>query len=762
MFKFRMKILLGVAVFVAVALVLRLYGLQIRGGARARREIELQRVSRYRPIRARRGRILARGKGGVGTVELVANKASFEVRVYYPVMEPDRWWIRSQIRKMRKESKSKVRGRPTEAELTALDDQIAEFWDRLSRITDQQPEQLGSRRGRIVKSVRRIVRGTERHQRRLGHLGADDHLAYEILEQRMYYPVVVDIDDAQAVRLRLALADQRWVRVDPSSSRMFKSGKTLCHILGRTRRIPGTLVDRYSYPDPKDDDDRDPNEDIEYMPGQMEGFSGLELAYNKELTGTGGWVRLDDPPEIVVMPEDGEDIVLTIDIELQRYCERRVQEQVDELYYATAGAAVVLDLRDNSLIALASVPTYNLPPTAEELDRLYGDAKHQPTQNRALNVAHAPGSIIKPIVAQIAFDLGKISTGHTQYCYGRMFRDYPDRFRCWKPPPGHGSIGTIEAISQSCDVFFYRVGQKITANLLADSYRRFGLGSRPGGIRLPCGLGLVPDENWMERVHGRKFGDGDARNLAIGQGDLLITPVQGAVMLSTLLTGRFSPVRLVEGDRVGPGVGLNLDPRGHRIALAGMERAVTDGTAHKYAYTDRVDLAGKTGSAQTSRRNIRWSITYKDPAGVTKSFETDEFFRHAIGKLRREYRMKGRPVGGAGEIGADLSVVSCKTILDGRVEINRSVVVTAKEPSRSEITVLSTKAIAKWPEFREQDIQPGRPNDPAHAWFVGYFPTDRPRLVIVVMIEYGMAGGSGTGPVFKDIALKCLELGYGG
>jgi len=707
-YKHRIKILLLAASLIAVALISRLADLEIRNVDRFRESLETQQLPPFKPIPAARGRILARGAGGEGTVELVANEPAFELAVYYPVMDADRWWINGEVRRIRKKVKADTQpGRPIRAERAELRRQIQTLWQEISKVTHIPLDELAARRDGIVKIVQQIVTSVEQRQREKGNLGEEDKLDYPILEQRMFYPIVTDLDEPAKVELQLGPASHRWTRIRPGCSRAFRRGHTLCHILGRTTRIPGSVA--------KTRDIRD----YDYIPGEMQGRSGLEEAYERILKGKHGWVRLADPAVIDPMPVDGSDLVLTIDIALQEYAENRLREQVEELDYATAGAAVVIDLSDQRLLALASVPTYDPAEYSSKYKQLSSDLKSLPLLNRALTVRYCPGSIVKPIVAEIAFDCHAISPTTTFECTGRLF---PGRnaYRCWRPPPGHGQLGVVEAISQSCDVFFYNVGERIGAARLARYYRMFGLADKPAGIMLPCNAGLVPTQQWFHRQHGRAMSVGDARNLAVGQGDLQITPLHAAVMFSALLTGTLRPVRLVANDELPQPVELDLNRDAVNLVLEGMEKTVTaeTGTGHKYAYTDEIRLAGKTGSAQAPGRAIRWRIEYTDAGGTVHTEQTDNRYQRV-----RELQAKD-----------------------------------------SEITNLSVITIAWYPvlkkEHRFYHADPDRPNRPAHAWFVGYAPASNAKVVIAVMIEYGMSGGRAAGPVFRDLALKCRELGY--
>jgi len=718
-----MKLLLTLAGLIAAGVTLRLADLQIRQAKKFRDELEKLQIVPFRPIPARRGRILAKGPGGQGTVELVADEPAFELAVFYPLMDPDNWWRAVKRRRIRNQERAK---NPTSKPSTdtldhLLDRRIQQFWDKISQITKTDPHKIQAERERIVRIVRRKIRAVQKKLAHQSNSLPNDSLSYPILEQRIHHPILTGLEEAQKVELTLALtdppwadlADEPWATVRPGTKRIYRPrSRPLCHILGRTYRSPGAPPKTFEMLDD------------EHLPGELRGKSQLERAFDDVLKGQRGWVALTDPPEFTDAIQ-GKDVTLTIDIELQERVERSLIKQIEKLRrpseqaeardYPTGGAAVVIDLSDQSLLALASVPTFNPGEFSKNFKELVSDYRRAPLRNRALT-AYPPGSTVKPIVAVIALQCKAIPPSYTSNCPGYLIPGV-SRFRCWKSR-GHGDIGLVEAISQSCDVFFYRVGEKIGAGRLARYYREFGLGVKPVGFNLPCKAGLVPDQRWSIEKRGHGLRKGDARNLAVGQGDLLITPLHAAIMFAALLTGELRPIKLVENDtssavKARP---LHIDRQLVEIALEGMERAVNDesGTAYDYAHSDAVKLAGKTGSAQAPPQRW-WVVTYKDSSGQQHSEET-----YNLNGLLEQLQKQTPP------------------------------------PTNISYKRVQYPVLIKEDRDRRHD----RPSRLAHAWFVGYAPADDPKVVIAVMIEYGLSGGRAAGPVFRETALNCLELGY--
>lgn len=743
MYRFRITLFIILALLIAAVILTRLADLQFRQADYYRARLSDRGNFAFKPIPAKRGRILATGPGGAGYVELVGNKPSFELAVFYPLMDPDPEWITGEVRRIRKERKTSTQPATLPPE-EQLQQDIDAFWGKLAELTGEDPATLQYRRDRAVRIVRRNIAAVEKRQKAEGNLAEDANLDYAITEQRMAYPVVSDLDHDEAVRLRLAFGGKEWATIRPSYSRDFRPGHTLCHLLGRTRREPGSpakvfaknVRDIIDTQGDVEDHERQP------LPGQLIGRTGLESAYDSVLRGRHGWAELSDPPMPAIEAKDGSDLVLTIDYDLQNYCEQRIRDRIrggkelpdggteEPLNYATGGAAVVLNLEDNSILALASLPTYDPAALADPaiFEQLLSDHKRLPLLNKALLGRYPAGSIVKPIVTQFAFDAGVTTSGRQITCVGRYSEDNP-AFRCWLYT-GHGPMNAEQAIAQSCDIYFYHIGEEICglvpsgkqpadAERLCSYYRKYGFGESPAGLLLPTSKGFVPDQAWFMQQWKRTISRGDARNLAIGQGDLLITPLQAVNMLSALLNGQLRPVRLAKNDRLPEPKEIGISRASVPLVRRGMEEVVADashGGAYTTVHTDRVPLAGKTGSAQAPLRPIGWTLSYVDGEGKTREMNSNNPWQEKLQLMR-------------------------------------------DDPAAKEFRITATQW---YPSLSEEDtkLRTDRPNKPAHAWFLGYAPAERPKVAIVVLIEYGMAGSKAAGPVFRDIALKCQDLGY--
>jgi len=301
----------------------------------------------------------------------------------------------------------------------------------------------------------------------------------------------------------------------------------------------------------------------------------------------------------------GQSLVLTIDQELQ--------QKAEDLLIGREGAIVALDVRTGEVLAMASRPVFdsNLFArgiTTEEWQSLIKDPLH-PLSNRAIQGQYPPGSTFKVIMAAAALEK-KVITPATRFsCSGGLpFGNHV--FHCWKKG-GHGSVDLRQAIAQSCDVYFYQVGQRLGINAIAEYARRFGLGA-PLGVTLDHEVGgLVPDPEWKKARLGAPWFAGETLSVVIGQGYVTVTPLQMATVAAAIANGgtvyRPHLVKRILGDdgeplRVyHPEVlqKTGIDPQVLQIVREGMRDVVNSKTGTgKKALLPGILVAGKTGTSQ--------------------------------------------------------------------------------------------------------------------------------------------------------------------
>lgn len=337
------------------------------------------------------------------------------------------------------------------------------------------------------------------------------------------------------------------------------------------------------------------SEGLCYSPGMEVGRSGIEKTMEIYLRGRDGgrMVEVNSAGEAVRelgrnLPESGSDVQLALDSRLQKIMYNALEGR--------AGSAVALDMQ-GKVLGLVSSPSYdpaNLSAYLDDTEKLY-------FLNRAISGTYPPGSVFKLVTALAGLSEGKINsetkyedTGEIRvgsYRYGNWYFDQYGRTE--------GTIGLVQALSRSNDIYFYKVGEEVTVEGLVKWARKFGLGEATG-IELPGeGAGLVPDRLWKERMSGEKWFLGNTYHLAIGQGDLLVTPLQVARMTLGVVSGRLCQVSLLKDTQPScRDLGLKTDD----IALVreGMKGACsTGGTAYPF-FTYSPWVLCKTGTAQHS------------------------------------------------------------------------------------------------------------------------------------------------------------------
>jgi penicillin-binding protein 2 len=348
-------------------------------------------------------------------------------------------------------------------------------------------------------------------------------------------------------------------------------------------------------------------------PGAIVGQSGVEKAYNALLMGEDGARRVvvnSVGREIRTLeeidPKDGRRVQLTIDYDLQRAAE----EGFKELGYA--GAAILMDPRNGEVLAFTSLPAYDPNDfagggiglatwSALNTDRL------KPLQNRAIQGRYSPGSTFKIAVATAALQEGIIKPDFKVQCFGSA-NFYGRAFKCWKAG-GHGTVDLQHAIEQSCNVYFYTVGNMVGVDKIHKWATALGLGVE-SGIDLPNEVeGLVPSTEWKREKMHEKWYAGETISVAIGQGQVSVTPISMAVMASTFANGgtRWTPhlVKAVDEGRgwkprpvPPPQSRVELLPDTLQAVRQGLWLVVNGaGTGRRARIADR-DVSGKTGTAQ--------------------------------------------------------------------------------------------------------------------------------------------------------------------
>ncbi|MCP4680163.1 MAG: penicillin-binding protein 2 [Deltaproteobacteria bacterium] len=397
--------------------------------------------------------------------------------------------------------------------------------------------------------------------------------------------------------------------------RYYPYGAMASHLVGYMNEVNAKDIERYK------ETVEDP-----YRPSDRIGRNGVERAYEKVLRGVRGWRKtvvdatglpLSRAESETLLPEPrmqeprpGHDVVLTIDMALQRIAEQALRGH-------PSGAAVVMDIDSGRVLAATSKPSYdsNLMTTglSFEQHQALNESVFRPRIDKTVYENYFPGSTFKPFSAMAALEEGKITPADVFHCSG--FHEFGRRtFRCAKP---HGDITLREGIVVSCNVLFYNLAEITGMDTIARYAREFGFGSRTGIGYNSEAAGFIPTKAWYaKKFPGQRFRKGYTLNAALGQGNVKATLMQVATAYAAIANGgtvyRPQVVRRIEtadGDIVKdfhPEVARRVAVSQGSLDLV-MDSLIgvveeEDGTAHS-AYTDKVRVAGKTGTAQVVRRS---------------------------------------------------------------------------------------------------------------------------------------------------------------
>ncbi len=352
--------------------------------------------------------------------------------------------------------------------------------------------------------------------------------------------------------------------------------------------------------------------------GLLTGQGGLEKVYDKYLRGFAGrrMIQVNATGRKVKdlgieEPKPGTDVYLTIDLDVQKAAEEGLGDR--------AGAVVAMDPNSGEILALASHPNYdpNLFPrgiSPKDWVRLMNDPAH-PLYNRAIQSVYPPGSTFKIIVALAGLESGVINPNEKITCRG-FITSGRHSFRCWKKG-GHGPIAFHQALVESCDVYFYTMGERIGWDRIAQFANKLGYGSLTGILLPDEKQGLIPTTDWKKKRTGEPWYAGDTYINSIGQGFVLVSPIQACQMMSAVANGGYfyrptllkqtrnretGSVKTFSSERKGR---IVLDAKALeqvRLALAGVVNE-PGGTGHG-AHTPLAIVAGKTGTAQVIAQKI--------------------------------------------------------------------------------------------------------------------------------------------------------------
>ncbi|MEL7097231.1 MAG: penicillin-binding protein 2 [Pseudomonadota bacterium] len=383
-------------------------------------------------------------------------------------------------------------------------------------------------------------------------------------------------------------------------TRVYPRGSDYAHVLGYVGPVSDFDLSRIEDPDP-----------LLRIPRFQIGKVGVEAKHEALLRGKAGTKRVEVNATGRIMRElsrqegnAGKDLQLTIDANLQSYTQARLGNE--------SASAVVMDVETGDLVAIASAPTFDpnlfvrgisVADYAELTEN-----KYRPLASKSVQGTYPPGSTFKMITALAALEDGIVGPDETVYCPGHL--EVADRkFHCWKRG-GHGHVDLRKSLMESCDVYYYDLALKVGIEKISAMARRFGLGVRHDVPMSAVARGLAPDRAWKRDVRGEEWRIGDTVNVSIGQGYMLASPLQLAVMSARIATGRDVSPRLIKSvDGIetpsGAGTDMGLSDANMRKMREAMYDVVNarKGTAYgSRVIADGMRMAGKTGTSQV--RNI--------------------------------------------------------------------------------------------------------------------------------------------------------------
>jgi len=431
-----------------------------------------------------------------------------------------------------------------------------------------------------------------------------DHERQRILRKvrrrRGFVPVTVreNLQWEDVSRIEVNAPDLPGLSIEVGQSRQYPFAHDFSHVLGYVAAVSEKEVT---------------GDPLLELPGFKIGKNGVERVFDLNLRGKAGNSQVEVNAVGRVIRElsrqegqPGDDLRLTIDRDLQKLAADRLKKE-------KSAAAVVMDIHNGDVLVLSSVPGFDPNEFVTGLSsrswrRLVNDPR-TPLINKAISGLYAPGSTFKMVVALAALEANIVRPDHRVFCRG--FTQLGNaRFHCWKKH-GHGWQDIYDAHKNSCDVYFYDIAKRIGVDRIAAMARKLGLGEKTG-VDLPSEKGgVIPTRAWKKALIGTPWQQGETLISGIGQGFILTTPLQLAVMTARLANGGEAVTpRLVRPERID---GKDDTPKFKKLAISrasldvirdGMNQVTNEhgGTAYRARISEKgMEMSGKTGTAQVRR-----------------------------------------------------------------------------------------------------------------------------------------------------------------
>lgn len=409
------------------------------------------------------------------------------------------------------------------------------------------------------------------------------------------FPIATDVGRERAINAEEISMDHPGLLLEVSGKREYIHGKVASNVLGYLGLINRSEFERLK--------------PYGYRINDLMGRSGLEKQYDDYLRGTHGGKQVEvnhKGQEVMTMglkePVPGKLVELTIDLRLQEFCDKLLEDK--------RGAIVAMNPQTGAILSMSSAPSYDPNvfierKDADEISRILNDKEYS-LMNRAIAGAYPPGSVFKIIIALASLETGRATRDTTFSCNGSFVLG-KRVFHCWREE-GHGEQALKEALKNSCNVYFWRLGLLLGVDNIAEYAGKLGIGKETG-VDLPGEVaGLLPSKDWKRKNLKEAWYKGETLNYAVGQGYLLCTPLQIVRVVSVFANKGFL-VKPYIVEKIG-GVefkesgkeDIGASPDSIETVREGMRKVVNDkrGTGLKARQKDFI-VSGKTGTAQTSR-----------------------------------------------------------------------------------------------------------------------------------------------------------------
>ncbi len=527
--------------------------------------------------------------------------------------------------------------------------------------------------------------------------GERERIMTEVRKKRAFVPVTVReyLDWEKVSRIEVNAPDLPGISIDVGQTRDYPFGKQLAHVLGYVAAVSESELKNTEDP-------------LLELPGFKVGKNGLEKAYDEKLRGTAGTSTIEVNAVGRTIRElkreegtPGKDLVLSVDSRLQTYVQQRLSAE-------KSASVVLMDIASGGVLAMGSVPSFdpnafNLGISSAHWRKLLNDPLH-PLTNKTTAGLYNPGSTYKMVVALAALEAG-IDPAQEVYCPGH-YKLGNARFHCWKRY-GHGKMDMHAAIKESCDVYFYDVARKVGVDKIAEMSHRLGLGDETG-LDLPGERGgTIPTKAWKRAQIGEPWQGGETLVTAIGQGFVLTSPLQLAVMTA----------RIAGGHAVTPHFARDLQPRADDSPKA-----------------QAVDAA----QAVSKARDAPAGGAADGPAAQAAMFPQLDIAQTHLDLIREAMDAVVNEQGGTAygkRITRDGWAMAGKT---GTSQVRR-------------ITMAERRA-----GVIDNDDLPWRRRD--HGLYVAYAPVHAPRYAVAVVVEHGGGGSKAAAPIGRDVLTEAQRL----